>query len=223
MFQIDPGDGQVRRAVAGVDRNIRTIVEALDKAGIRDNTAIIITGDHGSVDRQENFYPNVLLANAGLIKEVSTGDWKARFHSAGGSAFLYLKEKNDSRSLAKVKDILAHLPQSQQKMFRVIEKDELKKSGADPNAVLALAAAKGYAFSDSPTGEVVRASRGGTHGYFPDFAYIRTGFIGSGAGFRKGVELPVIEMVDIAPIIAKLLGVDFKKANDQLAREMLTD
>jgi predicted AlkP superfamily pyrophosphatase or phosphodiesterase len=218
----DGRDGeQVRRAVAGADRNIRTIVEALDKAGIRENTAIIITGDHGFVDRHTNFYPNILLAEAGLIKDVSTGEWKARFHSAGGSAFLYLKEKNDSRSLAQVKKILDDLPASQKKMFRVIEGEELRKSGADSNAVLALAAEKGYAFSGSISGEVVKASRGGSHGYFPDFADIQTGFIGSGSGLRKGVELSVIEMVDIAPLIAKLLGLDFKKADDKLAELML--
>lgn len=220
----DGRDGeQVRRAVAGVDRNIRTIVEALDKAGIRESTAIIVTGDHGFVDRHTNFYPNILLAKAGLINEVSTGDWKARFHSAGGSAFLYMKEKNDRRTLAQVKKILSDLPESQKKMFRVIEDDELRKSGADPNAVLALAAERGYAFSGSTSGEVVRPSRGGSHGYFPDFADIQTGFIGSGSGFRKGVELPVIEMVDIAPIIAKLLELDFKKADDELARQMLAE
>ncbi len=220
----DGRDGaQVRRAVAGVDRNIRTIVEALDKAGIRETTAIIITGDHGFVDRTTNFYPNVLLAKAGLIKDVSTGDWRARFHSAGGSAFLYLKDKNDRKALAQVKDILAGLPASQKKMFRIIEKDDVKKAGADPDADLALAAEKSYAFSDSPRGEVVKESHGGTHGYFPNFPEIQTGFIAAGAGFRKGVELPVIEMVDIAPIIAKLLGLEFKKANDQLARQMLAD
>jgi predicted AlkP superfamily pyrophosphatase or phosphodiesterase len=220
----DGRDGeQVRRAVAGVDRNIRTIVEALDKAGIRESTAIIVTGDHGFVDRHTNFYPNVLLAKAGLIKEVSTGDWKARFHPAGGSAFLYLEDKSDTRTLAQVKKILGELPASQKKMFRVIEGDELKKSGADPNAVLALAAERGYGFSGSTDGELVRSSRGGSHGYFPDFADIQTGFIGSGAGFRKGAELPLIEMVDIAPIIARLLGLQFKKADEALAAKMLTE
>jgi predicted AlkP superfamily pyrophosphatase or phosphodiesterase len=220
----DGRDGeQVRRAVAGVDRNIRTIVEALDKAGIRENTAIIITGDHGFVDRHTNFYPNILLAEAGLIKDVSTGEWKARFHSAGGSAFLYLKKKNDSRSLAQVKKILGDLPASQKKMFRLIEGEELGRSGADPNAVLALAAERGYAFSGSMSGEVVRSSRGGSHGYFPDFADIQTGFIGSGSGFKKGVKLSVIEMVDIAPVIAKLLGLDFKKADDELAGLILAE
>jgi len=212
---------QVRRAVAGADRCVRTIIEALDKAGIRENTAIIVTGDHGFVDRHTNFYPNVLLAKAGMINNISKGDWKARFHSAGGSAFLYLKDAKDKRTLAQVKKILNELPESQKKMFRIIEHDELKASGADPNAVLALAAERGYAFSGSTSGEVVKPSRGGSHGYFPDIPDIQTGFVAAGAGFKKGVTLPVIEMVDIAPIIAKLLDLDFKDADEQLSKEML--
>lgn len=220
----DGRDGeQVRRAVSGADRAIRTIVEALDKAGIRESTAIIVTGDHGFVDRHTNFYPNVLLANAGLIDDVASGDWKARFHTAGGSAFLYLKDSKDKRSVAKVKKILDELPAEQKAMFRIVEGEELKKSGADPIAVLALAAERGYALSGATTGEVVRLSRGGTHGYFPNFADIRTGFIGAGAGFKKGVQLSVIDMVDIAPIIARLLGVDFKPADDALAGKMLKE
>lgn len=220
----DGRDGaQVRRAVSGVDRSIRTIIEALDKAGIRENTAIIVTGDHGFVDRHTNFYPNVLLANAGLIKEVSSGNWKARFHPAGGSAFLYLKDQKDTRSLAQVKKILAGLPDDQKRMFRVIEGEELKASGADPNAVLALAAERGYAFSGATSGDVIRESRGGSHGYYPNFPDIQTGFIGSGAGFKKGVQMPAIEMVDIAPIIAKLLGVPFKAPNEMLARRILAE
>lgn len=220
----DGRDGeQVRRAVSGADRAIRTIIEGIDKAGIRENTAIIVTGDHGFVDRYTNFYPNVPLAKAGLIDDVPSGKWKARFHTAGGSAFLYLKDPKDKRSLAQVKKILSELPESQKKMFRVIEGEELRKSGADPAAVLALAADRGYGFSGATTGEIVRPSRGGSHGYYPDFADIRTGFIGAGAGFRKGVELPVINMVDIAPIIARLLGVDFKSANEAVAGKMLSE
>lgn len=215
------GDG-VRRAVAGADRCVRTVVEALDKAGILDHSAVIVTGDHGFVDRHTYFAPNVLLANAGLIGDVPSGDWKARFHSAGGSAFLYLKSPRDKRSLSQVKKILSDLPDSLRSTFRIIEGEELRKSGADPNAVLALTGERGYAFSGAVTGKVTRPSRGGTHGYFPDIADIHTGFVGFGAGFRKGVEVPMIEMVDIAPIIAELLGVGFKKADPTVYRQLLT-
>ncbi|HEX8039068.1 MAG TPA: ectonucleotide pyrophosphatase/phosphodiesterase [Chryseosolibacter sp.] len=213
---------QVRRAVAGADRGVRTIVEAIDKAGIRDRTTVIITGDHGFGDRRTMFSPNVLLAGAGLITDVSTGNWKARFYSAGGSAFLYLKDKGDATSLAQVKKILATLPDSQKKFFSVVEGRELKTAGGDPDVMLALAGRQGTAFGNAVTGEVVKETKGGTHGYFPGFPGIETGFIVTGPGVRKGVVLPAIDMVEIAPFVARLLGVEWP-AESTLYREIVSD
>lgn len=220
----DGRDGeQVRRAVSGADRSVRTIIEAIDKAGITDSTIVIITGDHGFGDRRTMFSPNVPLAKAGLITDVSTGNWKARFHSAGGSAFLYLKDENDRKSLALVKEILASLPPSQKKLFTIIEGRQLKESGADPDVMLALAGTEGTGFGNAVNGEVVKDSRGGTHGYFPDFPGIQTGFIVSGPYVRKGTVLPVIEMVEIAPFIARLLGVDFNGRRSELYSHIMSN
>ena len=214
---------QVRRAVSGADRCIRTIFEAIDKAGIGDNTIVIITGDHGFGDRRTMFSPNVLLADAGLITDVGTGNWKARFHSAGGSAFLYLKDKRDATSLARVKKILASLPDSQKKLFSVIEDRELKTGGGDPDAMLALAGRQGTAFGNAVKGEVVKEAQGGTHGYFPGFPGIETGFIVTGPGVRKGAVLPVIDMVEIAPFVARLLGVDWQPAESTLYKKIMSN
>lgn len=207
---------QVRRAVAGADRSIHTIIEALDKAGIRENTAIIVTGDHGFVNRHTSIHLNVLLTKAGLINDLKKDDWKAQFHSSGGSAFLYLKDKRDSKTLAQVKKILNDLPASQKKLFRIIEGRQLEQSGADPDVPLALAAEQGITFGGSFSGDLLRSAKGGAHGYFPDFFEIRTGFVASGAGFEKGVEIPVMELTDIAPIVAALLGIGFEAGDGVL-------
>jgi predicted AlkP superfamily pyrophosphatase or phosphodiesterase len=59
-------------------------------------------------------------------------------------------------------------------------------------------------------GDEIRSAKGGTHGYYPDLAEIRTGFIASGAGINQGVVVPQMGLEDIAPVIARLLGLDFK-------------
>lgn len=220
----DGRDGnQVRRAVSGADRSVRTIIEAIDKAAIADSTILIITGDHGFGNRRTMFSPNILLAKAGLITDVASGNWKARFHSAGGSAFLYLKDESDRKSLAKVREILMSLPPSQKKLFTIIEGRQLKQSGADPMVMLALAGAEGTAFGNAVDGEIVKDSHGGTHGYFPDFPGIQTGFIVSGPHVRKGAALPVIEMVDIAPFIARLLGVYLNGRESELYSKIMSN
>ena len=220
----DGRDGaQVRRAVAGADRSVRAIIEAIDKAGISASTVIIVTGDHGFADRHTNFYPNVLLAKANLLGDVSLGQWRARFHSSGGSAFLHLRDKNDANALAQVKHILQALPPSQGKLFEIIEGSRLKDAGTDPGVKLALSAAPGIAFGAAAEGEVLRASRGGSHGHHPGFPGIRTGFIARGPGIKKGSDIPVIDMVDIAPLIGRLLGIDFKDPDGRAYQPILSE
>ncbi|MBA9076583.1 alkaline phosphatase family protein [Rufibacter quisquiliarum] len=212
----------VRKAVAGADHAIRFILESLEKAGIKNQTAVIVTGDHGFVDRHTNINPNVWLAKAGLIKDLKKDDWKAQFKSASGSTFLHLKDKNDKKTLQQVRQILAALPQSQQKLFRVLSRQELLQAGADPNAVLALAPVPGISFGNSHTSQAFTSSQGGTHGYFPDFPDIQTGFIGYGAGFKKGQVISEMELVDIAPLAAKLLGLQLPAAEGMLYPGIIT-
>lgn len=201
---------QVRRAIAGADYSIGRILEAVKQAGIKDSTAIIVTGDHGFVDINTVISPNVWLLKNGLIagKEPKS-DWKARFHTSGAGAFLMLKDKNDQKTLAKMHEILDQLPSSRHKLFRIVERAELDKIGADPNAALALAPVQGVSMNTSVQGEDIKAGHGGTHGFFPDFKEIQTGFIASGSGIAKGTVVPVMGLEDIAPLVAKLLGLKF--------------
>jgi arylsulfatase A-like enzyme len=212
MQHIEGRDGPtVRRAVASADHAIGILLEAIDKAGIKDSTAIIITGDHGFVTINSAFSPNVLLKEAGLLDDAKTGKWKAMFHAGGGGAFLRLKNPDDKATLDKVNHILSGLPEDQKKMFRILNRVELDAAGADPNAALALAAAPGVTIRGSVTGEVTKAAKGGTHGYFPDFKEIQTGFVAYGAGISKdGKSIERMSLTDIAPIIVKLLGLELE-------------
>jgi len=205
---------KVRLAVASADRAVRTIIESVDKAGLKDSTAILIVGDHGFADIHTSLLPNIWLREKGFSTPSEAGSkekWKALFHANGGSAFLYLKNKNDKATLQQVRDILNNLPAAQRKMFRVVERREMDSIGADPNAVLGLAAIQGVSFSASDKGNsALKPASGGTHGYFPDFKEMQTGFIGYGLGFKKGTVVPVMSLPDIAPIVARLLDMPFE-------------
>ena len=202
---------EVKLAVAGADRAVRTILEAIEKAGIKDSTAVIVLGDHGFSDIHTQLQPNVWLKDNGFVipTKGKPAGWKALFNTTGGSAFLHLKDPADSATLQKVRSLLAALPGAKKKLFRVVERQELEKIGADPDAALALAAVKGICFGAGDKGPDIKAASGGTHGYFPDFLEIQTGFIGMGPGFKKGVVIPVMGVEDVAPIIARLLNIPF--------------
>ena len=208
-FQHEEGrDGpMVRKSLAATDRAIGKIREAAERAGILDQTTFIITGDHGFVNIHTSLSPNVWLVEAGLMEnQPNRGQWRATFHTSGASAFLHLKDPNDLEAVEKVKSLLENLPESQKKLFRVLHREDLKAAGADPNAVLALAPIRGVSFSPSSEGSVLKPAKGGTHGFFPDFDEIETGFIAFGAGIQAGVEIQEMELVDVAAVVDYLLN-----------------
>lgn len=218
-FQHEGGrDGEkVPLAVAAADRAIGKIKEAAERAGILERTTFIITGDHGFVDVHSRLSPNVWLAEAGLIgTEPDRGNWKAAFHTQGAAAFLHLKDPNDKASLAKVKALIKVLPQKTKKLFRVVSKEELIEVGADPNALLAIAPIPGVAMSGSAIGSDLKVGRGGTHGYFPDFKQIETGFVAYGAGIMEGKVVHEMGLEDIAPLVSELLSLKFKAPDGML-------
>lgn len=208
-YQHEEGrDGdKVRWAVTGVDVALKNLFDAIEKAGLKDSTTFIITGDHGFVDIHTQFNPNVVLAKVGLYSDADKENWKAYFQASGGSAFLHLRDANDKATLDKVNKALADLPQGIKKLYHILSKQEIAAAQGDPNAVLALAAYQGLSFGATAKGEMLTTAKGGTHGYLPtDFREIQTGFVAFGRGIKQGTVLPLIGQEDIAPLIAYLLN-----------------
>lgn len=190
---------EVKQTVALVDSMIGVVFNAIKEAGIQENTTVIITGDHGFYDHNQSFSPNVLLAQHGLLD-------KANFYSAGGSTFLYVKN-HDKTTINKIKSLLTALPE---KVFRIIDRDELDKCGANPEVALALDMLPGYVANNDAKGQLVNSKEpGGSHGYFPDTHDIATGFIAVGKNINKQ-EIKDMGVQDVAPLIARLLQLNFK-------------
>ena len=76
--------------------------------------------------------------------------------------------------------------------------------------------------SSRANGDVLTSRRGGTHGFFPDFKEIETGFIAFGAGIYKGKKIEKIGLEDIAPVVSELLQLNFKTKNGVLYPGILT-
>jgi len=212
----------VSRAVSGADRAIRTVLESVQRAGLQDSTVVIVTGDHGFAEVEHILTPNNWLKEAGLITDKGKGDWKAWFNTSGGSAFLYLKDPADQKTKKKVMDLLASRPEMDKKLFKVISKAQLDNIKADPRAALAIATIPGYRFHNSLKPIDRTPSSKGTHGYFPDFQQIQTGFIACGPGLKTGIQIPVMGLEDIAPIVSKLMGLSFTPKDGHLPEGILT-
>lgn len=213
----------VRAAVAGIDRGIKSIMEAINRAGIQDSTTIIVMGDHGFEDFDRSFHPNVLLKQNGLLNDVKKGDWKARFYSMG-STFLFLKDPKDVKTLATVQSLLKALPDSVKQYFKLIDKKQLDSIGAVPGAAFAFTPLKGASFDNRQDGDLISVLDRvkGTHGLYPDHKEIQTGFIASGAGIRKGVVVQEMSMLDVCPLIIHLTGLPFHEMQGKCYPELLT-
>lgn len=208
----------VSAAIKDADEGVGIIEDALKQQGIWDNTVIIVTGDHGFLNVTTSVHPNVWLKNAGLLTDVKKDDWKAQFYTVGGSAYLHLKDPDDRATLAAVKKVLQSLSDSVQKLFRVIDTKQMKSIGGNPESALALSGENGASFGGNFSGEAVLPGKGGTHGYFPDFKEIQTGFIAYGPGIQPDGLVQVMNLRDIAPIVARILNIQFPSADGRIPK-----
>lgn len=214
-----------RRAVAAADRAIGRVLETVERLALMDHTTVIVTGDHGGIDVHTALCPNVWLRDAGLLSIASSSaSWTMRFRASGGSAFLRL-EKSDAdalRNLAAVRDVLRALPVGVRRLFRSLEREELDRYGADPDAALALAAIPGVVFDDALDGPAIRPAHGAGHGYDPELPGMMTGFVAGGAGIRAGAVAPLLAIEDVVPLIAALLGLEMSDIDGVLLPGLLS-
>lgn len=211
-FQHEQGRNgeKVDRAIAIADVCVGQLMEAAKAAGTFDQTAFIIVGDHGFENRHTQLAWNSVLIKEGLLSISDDSiEWKAFFKDQ----LLILKDKGDKKTLAKVRDLLENQPPAIRKLYRIAEREELDRYGADPDAVLAVQTVEGVVCTTRyDYDQLVQFTQGGSHGPIPDDDHknLYAGFIAFGPGLRKNMTVPKLRMEDLAPHIAFLLGLDFK-------------
>jgi predicted AlkP superfamily pyrophosphatase or phosphodiesterase len=213
QHQHGPNSPQAVTAIERIDAAIGSVVRSLETAGILEQSAIVITGDHGFYRVHSAFQPNVVLREAGLLKVDDKGqvtEWQAVAHRAA----IRLKDPRDAAVASRVERLFANLAEGRYKgLFRIIDRAEITRRGGDPDALLFLEPIEGYTTAAGSSGEFLIAStRGGDHGYTPDAPAMHTGLIIAGAGVRAGVTVPLARQLDIAPTIARLLGFEMGDA-----------
>lgn len=198
-------------AVSHADDRVRDIVEAAARSPLGKNTTVVIASDHGFFPIDKDIRPLVVAKRLGL----GEGDTlRAKCVPQGGSCMVYLLGDGDRPAAAeRLKAELAGV----EGIEAVIGPEGFAALGQptpdeDPRAPdLWLAARSGYSFTDSAAGnEVVvpRATPGGTHGYLPDQPDLLGTLVISGHGVRAAANVGKVSNRDVAPTIARLLGVE---------------
>ncbi|MFS0820168.1 alkaline phosphatase family protein [Bacillus sp. 1P02SD] len=219
------------------DERLGRIINALEETGIYDKTTIIALGDHSALDESKAVKPNVLLKKAGLITVNHEGkvlDWKAYCKSCDGSAYIYLKDKNDTKTQEQVRALLTELRENEENgIERILSTSEAKEKGADDNATFMIEARLGYYFKENLEGEYIDEIKAedvrekrytyASHGYSPEKENYTTVLIASGKGIRPNIEIPDMHLVDEGPTFARLLGLDLGKTDGHVIEELLSD
>ncbi|HEX7899702.1 MAG TPA: ectonucleotide pyrophosphatase/phosphodiesterase [Planctomycetota bacterium] len=175
-------------------------------AAVNDKTLVIVLGDHGFLDVHRNINPNALLRDEGwvTVKDGQASAWRALGRSSGGSMAVYVK---DAKDVAAVRDLLRARAEG---MYDVLERAELDGMGYDPAAALALDPRDGWAFSGAFTARFVEGTPTvkGNHGQRPTRPGLATGFVAAGPGVKPGTSIARMRLVDVAPTVAKVLGLE---------------
>lgn len=202
-------------AIAFLDQCVARLVDAIRAAGYEKRSTILIASDHGFKAYTKTIQGNAMLAAAGL-------DQKAYVLPEGGSALVYVHNAGDIPAVRKVFE-------GAEGVAEIITPESYAKYGLpDPAknpqmSQLFLAAKAGYSVSGGTNGGAIvsRPSQGGAHGYVSTDPDLDAIFLAWGFGIKAGATTPRVRNIDIAPTIAKLLGVKFEGADGRVLDEIL--
>lgn len=214
-----PGTHEALAAVEDTDHNIGVLVGAIESAGLRDRAVLIVTGDHGFLPLHTQLAINLPLVEAGLIVRGGDGrpDWQAMIAPNRGLGSLYVKAGAAPDVAARARAALESYEARYPRRFRLLSRADLDHYGADRDAVLGIEPFPGYVLDArlGPPFATVHGRAAG-HGYRPDTPGMETGLILWGSGIRAGVVLPETQTIDVAPTIARILGLGLPDADGQV-------
>jgi len=179
---------------------------------------IAVVSDHGFVQTsaQLNLFPAFRDAKLFTLDEKGKiADWKAMPWVTGGSAAIVLKEPNDAATIAQVRELLGKLAADPANgIDRVLEADELHKRGGFPTASFFVGLKPGWRTGSTLEGPILSKTKvGGAHGELPDLPDLRAVFFLIGPGVPAGRSLGIIDMRDVAPTLARAVGLSLPSAS----------
>ena len=214
-------DGYTANAYA--DMCVGRILDAIDDAGIRETTTVILVADHGFTLTPKAIRPNVVLRKAGLLTLDGGELTEAQVHVVpeGGVGYVYCTNPaTASQRAAFVQKLLLGqegvadflLPDR----FNEVGFPHPRENNQVPDAIVV--AKDGYGVSGNMTGETLVTTYQeartalGSHGFLAKSPKMKAMCILSGVGIRPGGKIQGVDNTAVAPTIAKLLGLKYDYA-----------
>ncbi len=194
------------------------------------HTVFALTSDHGIAGTNRLVYPNVVLKKAGLLAADSAGAIDLRgtqvFYHPAKSDYLLLNRQAYRGGLVAPEDEGLILDAAQKALaavrdpetgravftgfFNAMQDAGKLGIGGPWGGDLYLDVEYGYELSPSASGEdpVGWQKANGDHGWLPTRPEMHAILFLSGPGVRKGASAGPARLIDIAPTLAHLLGID---------------
>ncbi|HZW48991.1 MAG TPA: ectonucleotide pyrophosphatase/phosphodiesterase [Bacillota bacterium] len=217
---------EIDQVLARMDARLGKIIQAVDEAGIREETVFLILGDHGQFNVRYVVRLNKLLERAGLISQADGKmSWRAYCQSTGGAAYLRVQPGD-----AEAERLAAVILQNAWKEDRcgiehIYSRKELDRLHVDQSIPVMVEAKTGYCFDDSLEEPIImdlteQNIKYATHGYSPDKANYHCNLLLSGSIVKKDYCFGDVEMVDIAPTMARILGIELTNCDGRVIEEI---
>lgn len=205
-----PDAPEAFRVLEAIDDCLGLIRKEVRNAGMEQQTVFVIVSDHGFWPVQKAFNPGAVLTALGLAgSDDQKANWRVAAYSNGGSFALIARDPNDREAI----DLATKTFQRLQEegiwgLGKIALRKELDLAQAYSGAFLAASMSEGYmvSYSAAPASWVTPSgSTRGTHGFWPGPVDLDASFAAFGNGI-PAKRLPRGKLVDVAPTIAKLLG-----------------
>ena len=217
-------------AIKGADQQVREVWDEV-KRDYGDRAVVMIVSDHGFSPVERVVLPNIVLRQAGLIEVV---DGKAvhgsvRLVVQGGAALIYMLESSKRADI--VRQVTAAFD-NVEGVAKIVGPHSLQDHGlADPSPGsrspdMILFAQLGYAFGDAATGSEIILNHPavkGAHGHDENLPEMHAIFLMWGEGVKPGVRLGNVENIDVAPTMARLLGLSESGMEGKVLSAALND
>lgn len=216
----------IEEVVKRMDDRIGEIIDAVDAAGIREQTTFLVIGDHGQKNVRYKVHLNALFKEHGLIyEEQGEMKWRSYVQGAGGAAYLHVREGDAEAESLAIELLEKAMQEDNCGIESIVDRDEMDRMKAGSNVSYMLEAKIGYCFDDAWNEPLIvdletKGIKYATHGYSPDKPDYTSVLVASGNGIKKGFQIGEIEVVDVAPTMAKILGIDFDGCDGRVLDEI---
>jgi predicted AlkP superfamily pyrophosphatase or phosphodiesterase len=212
------------------DKDLESLDNMVDRLTAQElrnypNAVIAIVSDHGFAPVHSSTNLCIPFLQAGLIQTdkspggaVVVKSWKAQPWLAGGMAAIILHDPADTETREKVRELLEKLAADPANGIEaVLDHEAVAALGGFPDAAFVVTLRPGYNTGAELTGPLVSVStQKGTHGYNPATTPdMHASFFIVGEGVAHGKDLGIIDMRQIAPTLAGILGVALPTARQK--------